>query len=183
MAYSARKSHLCGLSRLLLFFVFFHLIPIFCFDHFQVFSSTLVLLLVNIFPLDLPLFVAGQHFTSLHLHNQAWRTYSDSLSLLLVNHTPVLIPRSIALFAYRPFRIRLHPRELNMPCSNPEHNHSWPAEGTLVIEKCERFCAYCTEPRHQNHQWKFAWFLRRHVRTVHCKPNCDYEDVTVSNAW
>lgn len=68
-----------------------------------------------------------------------------------------------------------------MPCNEPSHHHEWPDKGELVIEKCERYCAYCTGA-HARHEWKFAWFLRRHVRTVHLKSG-DKPNVTVSEGW
>jgi len=63
-----------------------------------------------------------------------------------------------------------------MPCNLKDHNHVWPEaeDGELVIEKCERYCGYC-DGANADHEWKFPWFLRRHVRAVH--------GVTVSGGW
>ena len=69
-----------------------------------------------------------------------------------------------------------------MPCSNEDHEHTWPDKGELVIEKCERMCAYCKGP-YREHEWKYAWFLRRHVRTVHCHELGTHPELTVSDGW
>ena len=69
-----------------------------------------------------------------------------------------------------------------MPCDQAGHSHEWPAEGELVIERCERFCAYC-EGVYAEHEWKYPWFLRRHVRSVHCKEGADRPNVTVPESW
>lgn len=68
-----------------------------------------------------------------------------------------------------------------MPCHIDSHEHNWPTEGELIIEKCEHFCGYCDGPA-RDHEWKFPWFLRRHVRTVHVTRG-DYPDVDVSDGW
>jgi len=34
---------------------------------------------------------------------------------------------------------------VRMPCNIEGHNHVWPTEGELVIEKCERYCGFCDE--------------------------------------
>lgn len=71
-----------------------------------------------------------------------------------------------------------------MPCNIPEHEHVWPAEGELIIEKCEQFCGYCDLPQDdEDNAWVYAWFLRRHVNSCHTKPGCDHENVTVSKGW
>lgn len=69
-----------------------------------------------------------------------------------------------------------------MPCNNPEHDHpTWPTSGTLIIQRCEVFCAFC-EGDKANHRWKFAWFLRRHIEGVHIKHG-PYKNLTVSPGW
>ncbi|GAB7350245.1 hypothetical protein MBLNU459_g0895t1 [Dothideomycetes sp. NU459] len=68
-----------------------------------------------------------------------------------------------------------------MPCDNTDHSHVWPDSGVLVVERCERFCAYCEGAKRQ-HEWKYSWFLRRHIRNVHCRLG-DRPDVVVSEDW
>lgn len=68
-----------------------------------------------------------------------------------------------------------------MPCDIDEHTHVWPVKGQLIIEKCERYCQFCTGD-HAKHHWKFAWFLRRHVKAVHVNGG-DYPEVIVSDGW
>ncbi|GAB7337252.1 hypothetical protein MBLNU457_g2624t1 [Dothideomycetes sp. NU457] len=70
-----------------------------------------------------------------------------------------------------------------MPCTIPGHIHRWPNKGVLVVEKCERICGYCKGPGAKN-EWKFPWFLRRHVKAVHTKKHTgDKPNVTVSDGW
>lgn len=66
-----------------------------------------------------------------------------------------------------------------MPCSDPTHHHEWPEDGELVIYRCERFCAFCTGDD-AKHEWKYPWFLRRHVRAVHGR---EYPGFWVSDRW
>ncbi|EME87321.1 uncharacterized protein MYCFIDRAFT_89416 [Pseudocercospora fijiensis CIRAD86] len=68
-----------------------------------------------------------------------------------------------------------------MGCTKIGHQHEWPTSGKLVIERCEDRCNFCTGEDKQK-KWKFAWFLRRHVRSVHIK-NGPYSNLTVSDAW
>ncbi|KAH9819307.1 hypothetical protein Tdes44962_MAKER05253 [Teratosphaeria destructans] len=67
-------------------------------------------------------------------------------------------------------------------CRKDNHDHPWVTNGVLVIERCEKFCQFC-EGADIDHDWKHAWFLRRHVTTVHCKPGAKYEHVTVADKW
>lgn len=69
-----------------------------------------------------------------------------------------------------------------MPCNKMNHTHAWPASGPLTIERCERFCDYCTSEADRNHYWKFAWFLRRHVESVHIKSG-EYSNVQMAKGW
>lgn len=70
-----------------------------------------------------------------------------------------------------------------MPCNTPGHVHRWPNKGVLVVEKCERICGYCKGPGAKN-EWKFPWFLRRHVKAIHTKKHTgDKPNVTVSDGW
>lgn len=68
-----------------------------------------------------------------------------------------------------------------MPCTKAEHTHNWPTQGQLVIERCERFCDYCTGAD-AKHSWKFAWFLRRHVKAVHIQSG-EHPDVHMAEGW
>lgn len=68
-----------------------------------------------------------------------------------------------------------------MPCSKPNHNHDWPTEGTLTIERCEVYCEFCTAPDDRAFKWKLAWFVRRHVREVHIAR--DFPNLTLSAGW
>ncbi|KAF2766108.1 hypothetical protein EJ03DRAFT_354240 [Teratosphaeria nubilosa] len=67
-------------------------------------------------------------------------------------------------------------------CRKDNHDHPWVTSGILVIERCEKFCQFC-EGADVDHDWKHAWFLRRHVTTVHCKPGAKYEHVKVADKW
>jgi len=70
-----------------------------------------------------------------------------------------------------------------MPCHNEDHVHTWPERGRLVIERCEVFCQYCTGSE-AKHRWKFAWFLRRHVRLVHIeRPGGSHPDLDLEGGW
>lgn len=62
-----------------------------------------------------------------------------------------------------------------MPCKDPAHTHVWPTEGLLVIERCEKQCAFC------GNEFNHAWFLRRHVKQVHKKR--EYQELFVSEGW
>ncbi|KXT11538.1 hypothetical protein AC579_6577 [Pseudocercospora musae] len=68
-----------------------------------------------------------------------------------------------------------------MGCTKIGHQHNWDTSGKLVIERCEDRCNFCTGADGQK-KWKFAWFLRRHVRSVHIK-NGPYKNLTVSAGW
>lgn len=69
-----------------------------------------------------------------------------------------------------------------MPCNDPSHEHVWPSEGILTLDKCEKFCGYCTDAG-RDHVWQYTWFLRRHIRTVHVKDGAgDYPHVEVAPA-
>ncbi|KAK5136048.1 hypothetical protein LTR08_004302 [Meristemomyces frigidus] len=68
-----------------------------------------------------------------------------------------------------------------MPCQKENHTHVWPLAGPLTIERCEHYCMYCTG-ENRRHNWKFAWFLRRHVEAVHIKGG-DFADVQLAAGW
>ncbi|KXS94394.1 hypothetical protein AC578_7794 [Pseudocercospora eumusae] len=68
-----------------------------------------------------------------------------------------------------------------MGCTKIGHHHKWETSGTLVIERCEDRCSFCTGADAEK-KWKFAWYLRRHVRSVHIK-NGPYHNLTVSENW
>lgn len=69
-----------------------------------------------------------------------------------------------------------------MPCMKMDHTHHWPTTGTLTIERCERFCDFCTSEADRKHRWKFAWFLRRHVEAVHIKSG-EYPGLDLVDTW
>ncbi|RMZ10829.1 hypothetical protein D0862_03145 [Hortaea werneckii] len=54
--------------------------------------------------------------------------------------------------------------------------------GILTIERCERFCDFCTSEADRKHRWKFAWFLRRHVEAVHIKGG-EYPGLLLADTW
>jgi hypothetical protein len=62
--------------------------------------------------------------------------------------------------------------------AHPPHR---PDSGRLVIERCERLCAYCTGADAQ-HAWKHAWFLRRHVQAVHIDKG-EKSNVILAKGW
>jgi len=61
-----------------------------------------------------------------------------------------------------------------MPCKKESHHHTWKTEGVLTIERCETVCGFCDK------EFKYGWFLRRHVRDVHTK---EYANLTVNEGW
>ncbi|KAI6922680.1 hypothetical protein KC355_g17047 [Hortaea werneckii] len=63
-----------------------------------------------------------------------------------------------------------------------DHTHVWPTSGILTIERCERFCDFCTSEADRKHRWKFAWFLRRHVEAVHIKGG-EYPGLLLTDTW
>ncbi|KAI7384605.1 hypothetical protein KC336_g18157 [Hortaea werneckii] len=69
-----------------------------------------------------------------------------------------------------------------MPCLKMDHTHHWPTTGVLTIERCERFCDFCTSEADRKHRWKFAWFLRRHVEAVHIKGG-EYPGLELTETW
>ncbi|GAB1732267.1 hypothetical protein NU195Hw_g1056t1 [Hortaea werneckii] len=69
-----------------------------------------------------------------------------------------------------------------MPCTKMDHTHQWPTSGVLTIERCERFCDFCTSEADRKHRWKFAWFLRRHVEAVHIKGG-EYPGLELTDTW
>jgi len=69
-----------------------------------------------------------------------------------------------------------------MPCDKVDHTHAWPTSGTLTIERCERYCNFCTLEEDKKHKWKFAWFLRRHVEAVHVKSG-EYPNLALAEQW
>ncbi|KAI7483208.1 hypothetical protein KC351_g5252 [Hortaea werneckii] len=69
-----------------------------------------------------------------------------------------------------------------MPCLKMDHTHQWPTTGVLTIERCERFCDFCTSEADRKHRWKFAWFLRRHVEAVHIKGG-EYPGLELTETW
>jgi len=77
------------------------------------------------------------------------------------------------------FRLAINHFRIKMPCDRASHNHVWVTSGTLVIERCERFCMFCTGDN-AAHRFGHAWFLRRHVRGVHGK---EYPNLEVSEGW
>ncbi|KAK4547972.1 hypothetical protein LTR36_010691 [Oleoguttula mirabilis] len=68
-----------------------------------------------------------------------------------------------------------------MPCLKLDHTHNWPTEGPLTIERCERFCNFC-DGADAKHSWKFAWFLRRHVKAVHIQSG-QYPNIEMAEGW
>lgn len=55
-----------------------------------------------------------------------------------------------------------------MPCD--QHTHNWPTIGKLVVNQCERKCAYCKEDRPDHKYgrvWSSADALRKHVMAFH----------------
>ncbi|KAK5175116.1 uncharacterized protein LTR77_000253 [Saxophila tyrrhenica] len=64
-----------------------------------------------------------------------------------------------------------------MPCTIDTHSHQWVTEGELVIERCEKQCAFC------HHSFQSGWFIRRHVSSVHCGPGKDYPNLVVLKGW
>ncbi|KAM3419426.1 hypothetical protein BST61_g5353 [Cercospora zeina] len=70
-----------------------------------------------------------------------------------------------------------------MGCCETGHSHAWPTDGVLVIQRCEVRCNFCTGAK-ATKPWKYAWFLRRHVRAIHCKPGKGENfDLQVSTQW
>ncbi|KAF2207868.1 hypothetical protein CERZMDRAFT_101893 [Cercospora zeae-maydis SCOH1-5] len=70
-----------------------------------------------------------------------------------------------------------------MGCCETGHSHAWPTDGVLVIQRCEVRCNFCTGAK-ATKPWKYAWFLRRHVRAIHCKPGKgENYDLQVSTQW
>jgi hypothetical protein len=69
-----------------------------------------------------------------------------------------------------------------MGCTKVGHYHYWPTSNVLKIQRCEVRCNFCIGPKAQK-EFKYAWFLRRHVRTVHCKKGAKYEGLIVSEDW
>lgn len=70
-----------------------------------------------------------------------------------------------------------------MGCDKPGHRHNWPSSGTLVIQRCETHCNFC-EGEDAKKIWKYAWFLRRHVRSVHVKGGKgDYPNLIIPQDW
>ncbi|CAK1355196.1 unnamed protein product [Cercospora beticola] len=70
-----------------------------------------------------------------------------------------------------------------MGCCETGHSHSWPTDGVLVIQRCEVRCNFCTGDK-ATKPWKYAWFLRRHVRAIHCKKGKgEGFDLQVSTQW
>ncbi len=55
------------------------------------------------------------------------------------------------------------------------HTHTWPTEGKLTIERCEKVCAFC------NHTFSSGWFVRRHVKDTHGKR--DYPNLEIRKGW
>ncbi|EME50070.1 hypothetical protein DOTSEDRAFT_20458 [Dothistroma septosporum NZE10] len=68
-----------------------------------------------------------------------------------------------------------------MGCNKVGHVHNWPTSGTLVIQRCEIRCNFCVGDD-ADHSFKYAWFLRRHVRAMHIRRG-PYEDLEVSDDW
>ncbi|KAI5369571.1 hypothetical protein Slin15195_G004460 [Septoria linicola] len=70
-----------------------------------------------------------------------------------------------------------------MGCKETGHSHAWPTDGVLVIQRCEIRCNFCTGHKAIK-EWKYAWFLRRHVRAIHCKGGKGEKyDLEVSTQW
>ncbi|SMQ46154.1 unnamed protein product [Zymoseptoria tritici ST99CH_3D7] len=70
---------------------------------------------------------------------------------------------------------------LNMGCLKVGHSHAWPTRGTLTIQRCEVRCNFCTGDAGLK-DWKYAWFLRRHVRAIHVKKGL-YKGLRVDCGW
>ncbi|KAK4507246.1 hypothetical protein PRZ48_000981 [Zasmidium cellare] len=68
-----------------------------------------------------------------------------------------------------------------MGCTKLGHIHQWPTTGTLVIQRCEVRCNFC-EGEAAKKDWKYAWFLRRHVRAIHVKKG-QYPRLKVDMGW
>ena len=68
-----------------------------------------------------------------------------------------------------------------MPCDKANHTHQWPTTGEFKIERCEHFCHWCTG-ENRKHNWKFAWFLRRHVDAVHIKSG-EFANAVLMGGW
>jgi hypothetical protein len=67
-----------------------------------------------------------------------------------------------------------------MPCDDPSHEHRWPTSGPLHIERCERYCAYCHDPKRSKtgKEWESARHLRKHVE-VHTKPGAEFDNIII----
>lgn len=68
-----------------------------------------------------------------------------------------------------------------MGCEKLGHRHRWPTSGTLIIQRCETRCNFCEGPAAKK-KWKYAWFLRRHVRSVHVNKG-QYPNLIVPLDW
>lgn len=68
-----------------------------------------------------------------------------------------------------------------MGCKKRGHIHTWPTRGTLTIQRCEVRCNFCTGDAAFK-DWKYAWFLRRHVRAIHVKKG-KYKGMQVDAGW
>lgn len=54
----------------------------------------------------------------------------------------------------------------------------------MVVERCEKFCQFCKENDGGEHEFGSAWFLRRHIRDMHAKPDKDRPFITeVPQGW
>lgn len=72
-----------------------------------------------------------------------------------------------------------------MGCTEVGHSHPWPTSGTHSSYNHVRSDAtFAPAPRSSN-AWKYAWFLRRHVRAVNCKTetNKATHDLDVATVW
>lgn len=68
-----------------------------------------------------------------------------------------------------------------MGCTKVGHVHNWPTSGTLIIQRCEVKCNFC-EGEAADKSFKYAWFLRRHVRAMHIRRG-PYKNLKVSEDW
>lgn len=68
-----------------------------------------------------------------------------------------------------------------MGCTKLGHIHQWPTTGTLVVQRCETRCNFC-EGEAARKDWKYAWFLRRHVRAIHVRKG-KYSHLKVDMGW
>lgn len=65
-------------------------------------------------------------------------------------------------------------------CACEGHQHVWPTSGTLTIERCEHYCAFCVGEKADKH-WMSAWHIRRHVREFHGKRG--FDNLVVEVGW